>query len=141
MGVLGIACFPLTLLGSWFTVNQNEEAVILSYGSYAETIKDPGMKLSNMWGRDVRKISTKQQSIELPKTTVVDSNGNPLIISAVIVYRIANARRAVLDVENSYTFVRNQTEAEQISRHLCNLLQRKVLQAGALVDSFQLKEI
>ena len=163
--VLGIACFPFTLLGSWFTVNQNEEVVILSYGSYAETIREPGMKFANMWGREIRKISTKQQSIELPKTTVVDSNGNPLIISAVIVYRVANSRRAVLDVENAYVFVKNQaeaalkqtlsrfpyessdgspclkTEAEQIGRHLCNLLQRKVLQAGALVDSFQLKEI
>eukprot|EP00339_Tiarina_fusa_P020505 CAMPEP_0117026498 /NCGR_PEP_ID=MMETSP0472-20121206/19474_1 /TAXON_ID=693140 ORGANISM="Tiarina fusus, Strain LIS" /NCGR_SAMPLE_ID=MMETSP0472 /ASSEMBLY_ACC=CAM_ASM_000603 /LENGTH=194 /DNA_ID=CAMNT_0004733519 /DNA_START=306 /DNA_END=890 /DNA_ORIENTATION=- len=118
-----------------------------------------------MWGREIRKISTKQQSIELPKTTVVDSNGNPLIISAVIVYRISNSRRALLDVENSRIFVKNQaeaalkqtlsrfpyesndgspclkTEAEQIGKHLCNLLQRKVLQAGAMVDSFQLKEI
>mmetsp|Transcript_130599 Transcript_130599/g.194536 ORF Transcript_130599/g.194536 Transcript_130599/m.194536 type:complete len:286 (+) Transcript_130599:34-891(+) len=163
--VLGLACFPFTLLGSWYTLNQNEEAVVLSYGRYSETVQDPGINFSNMWGREIRKISTKQQSIELPKTTVVDSNGNPLIISAVIVYRISNSRRALLDVENSRIFVKNQaeaalkqtlsrfpyesndgspclkTEAEQIGKHLCNLLQRKVLQAGAMVDSFQLKEI
>ena len=163
--ILGIACCPFTILGSWYTLDQNEEAVVLSYGRYSETVREPGMNFSNMWGRSIRKISTKQQSIELPKTTVVDSNGNPLIISAVIVYRISNSRRAILEVENSRIFVRNQaeaalkqtlsrfpyesndgspclkTEAEQIGRHLCNLLQRKVLQAGALIDSFQLKEI
>lgn len=163
--VLGLLCCPVTALCSWYTLDQNQEAVILSYGRYAETVREPGMNFSNMWGRTIRTISTKQQSIELPKTTVVDSNGNPLIISAVIVYRVANAKRAVLDVEDSRIFVRNQaeaalkqtlsrfpyesndnspclkTEAEQIGHHLCNLLQKKVLQAGALVDSFQLKEI
>src|SRR3990167_6106974 len=163
--VLCIACLPFSVLGSWFQVRPNENAVILSYGSYADTITEPGCHFYNMWGRELLTISTKQTSVELPKTTVVDSNGNPLIISAVFVYRVANARKALLDVENIHYFVKSQaetslkqtlsrfpyeshdgspclkTEAEQIGKHLCSLLQQKSLQAGALIDSFQLKEI
>merc|ERR1712217_494539 len=124
-----------------------------------------GLQFSNCWGRNTLTISTKQTSIELPKTTVIDSNGNPLIISAVLVYSIVNARKALLDVENVHWYVRSQaeaslkqtlsnfpyessdgspclkTEAVQIGNHLCNLLQQKVIPAGAMITSFQLKEI
>jgi len=163
--VLCIACFPFSILGSWIAVNQSEEIVMMNYGKYTGTIRDPGIHWANQWGRQALRISTKQRSIELPKTTVVDSNGNPLIISAVIVFSVQNSRRAVLNVENVNTFVQSQaeaslkqtlsrfpyesrdgspclkTEAEQISNHLSNLLQRKVIQAGTVIHSFQLKEI
>merc|ERR1712000_186088 len=162
---MGILCFPFTILGSCYTVEQNQEVVVLSYGKYAETSRSPGIHWSNMWGRSLRPVSIKKCSIELPKTTVIDGNGNPLIISAVIVYEIVNSRRSVLDVEHAPSFIKTQaeaalkqtlsrfpyessdgspclkTEASQIGEHLCSVLQDKVTQAGALVDSFQLKEI
>lgn len=163
--LLSFACFPFTILGSWYTIRPNEEAVVLSFGKYSETAREPGIHFSTMWGRQLCKCSTKKKSIELPKTTVIDSNGNPLIISAVIVYQFINTRRAVLDVDYAEGFVKSQgeaalkqtlsrfpyeshdgtaclkTEAYEIGTHLCSVLQDKVSQAGALVHSFQLKEI
>eukprot|EP00011_Vannellida_sp_DIVA3-517-6-12_P001570 CAMPEP_0114628078 /NCGR_PEP_ID=MMETSP0168-20121206/12630_1 /TAXON_ID=95228 ORGANISM="Vannella sp., Strain DIVA3 517/6/12" /NCGR_SAMPLE_ID=MMETSP0168 /ASSEMBLY_ACC=CAM_ASM_000044 /LENGTH=306 /DNA_ID=CAMNT_0001839439 /DNA_START=24 /DNA_END=941 /DNA_ORIENTATION=- len=163
--VLGLACFPFTALLSWMSVDTNEEIIVLSFGQYAETARDPGLHFSNCFGREVYRCSTKKRSIELPKTTVIDSNGNPLIISAVIVYQFVNTKRAILEVENADGFVKSQaecalkqtlshfpyeshdgspclkTEAQQIGEHLSSKLQDKISQAGALAHSFQLKEI
>jgi len=163
--ILGVVGFPATLLCSWFLLQPNESAVLTSFGNYADSLSTPGCHFYNCWGLQMRKVSTKQISVELQKTTVLDSNGNPLIISAVFVYSIVNARKALLDIENVHTFVTSQgetslkqtlcrfpyeshdgspclkTEAEHIGKHLCNILQQKVMMAGALIHSFQLKEI
>mmetsp|Transcript_8449 Transcript_8449/g.35301 ORF Transcript_8449/g.35301 Transcript_8449/m.35301 type:complete len:298 (+) Transcript_8449:76-969(+) len=163
--LLSLLCFPFTIFGSWYCVKPSEEAVVLSFGKYAETAREPGIHFSTMWGRQMFKCSTKKASVELPKTTVIDSNGNPLIISAVVVYQFINTRRAVLDVDMAHNFVKSQgeaalkqtlsrfpyesndgspclkTEAYEIGTHLCKVLQDKVSTAGALVHSFQLKEI
>jgi len=106
-------------------------------------------------------------SIELGRTTVLDRNGNPLIISGVVVYQFVNPKRAALDVENPVGFVESQAEAvlkqvvsrfpyeasrdvdepclkkeaEFVGKQLCQALQSKVEVVGALIHSFQLKEI
>lgn len=163
--VLGLACFPFTALMSWISVDTNEEIIILSFGKYAETARQPGLHFSNCFGRETFRCSTKKRSIELPKTTVIDSNGNPLIISAVVVFQFVNTKRATLEVENADNFVKSQaecalkqtlskfpyesmdgspclkTEAQLIGEHLTSKLQDKISQAGALAHSFQLKEI
>mmetsp|Transcript_9218 Transcript_9218/g.12883 ORF Transcript_9218/g.12883 Transcript_9218/m.12883 type:complete len:301 (-) Transcript_9218:60-962(-) len=163
--VLGLACFPFTALMSWISVDTNEEVIVLSFGKYAETARQPGLHFSNCFGRETYRCSTKKRSIELPKTTVIDSNGNPLIISAVVVFQFINTRRATLEVDNADYFVKSQaecalkqtlskfpyesmdgspclkTEAQQIGEHLTSMLQDKISQAGALAHSFQLKEI
>jgi len=163
--LLGVVCCPLTLLCSCFTLDQQEEAVLMYWGRYSTTLRDPGLQFANCWGREIRKISTKKICQELPKTSVVDKNGNPLIVSAVVVYHFINTKRAVLDVQNPIAFVQTQgettlkqiisrfpyetlddspclkTEAEHIGQQLCGMLQEKVEVAGARVHSFQLKEI
>ena len=108
--VLGLACFPFTALMSWISVDTNEEVIVLSFGKYAETARQPGLHFSNCFGRETFRCSTKKRSIELPKTTVIDSNGNPLIISAVVVFQVINTQRATLEVENAESFIKSQAE-------------------------------
>jgi len=163
--LVSAVCCPITFLNCCFAVDSNEHALVLSYGNYADTITTPGIHFFPPMGRSVEKVSTKIRSLELPKTTVIDKNGNPLIISAVVTYQILNGRRALLDVENYQRFVLNQaeaalkqglscfpyestdgspclkTEASHIGSQLCHVLQTKVSQAGALIHSFQLSEI
>jgi len=163
--LLGVLCCPLTVLFSCFTLNPQEEMVMLYWGRYSGTVRGSGLHFANCWGRESTRISTKKICQQLPKTTVVDKNGNPLIVSAVIVYNIVNSKRATLDIQNHVSFVQTQaettlkqiisrfpyetmddspclkTEADHIGQELCGLLQQKVEVAGARVYSFQLKEI
>ena len=162
---LGLLCCPLTAVLSWYSLDPQQQAVVTSYGNYAETVKTPGIHFSSCFGRNIQKIDAKITAIELPKTTVIDVNGNPLIISAVVTYQVISAKRAILDVSNVHYFVRTQaetalkqglsrfpyegrngepclkTEAAHIGDQLCHVLQEKVTQAGLVIHSFQLKEI
>jgi len=108
--VLGVMCFPITMC-SCYTVQERESAVLLTYGKYAGTVKEPGIHWANIWGRDLRKISTKVISVDLPHTKVIDANGNPLLISGVLTYQFVSPKKAVLDVENANKFVYTQAQA------------------------------
>jgi len=164
---LGVVCCPLTLMCSWFTLQEREEAVLLSFGKYTGTVQDPGCHFANCFGRDIKKISVRKQSVELPVTKVVDRNGNPLLVSGIVVFQYVNTKRAALDIENANTFVRDQsqavmkqivseypyethegdegaclkTEATEIGSRLVEVLQKKVNIAGAKVISFQFNEL
>jgi regulator of protease activity HflC (stomatin/prohibitin superfamily) len=146
-------------------VSQNQEGVVSYWGEYSGTLRTPGIHVSLPFGRNVQLISTKKISHEIPKLKIVDKNGNPLIISAVIVFSIVNTKRAVFDVDNPLRFVTTQaetvlkqiisrypyethddtpclkTEADLIGKELCSTLQEKIQVAGAYVFSYQLKEI
>lgn len=165
---LGCICCPLTALGSWIPVQTRTEAVVLHFGALTGVYATPGCHFINCWGRDIRVISTAAQSIDLKKTKILDKNGNPLLVSAIIVYHIVDTKRAAIDVANANQFVQLQatavlkqivsqypyespdgkdheislkTEALEVGHQLRTTLQDKIAQAGAVCQSFQLNEI
>ena len=94
-----------------FILNPRQEGVVLRWGKFVEVIRDEGIHFSNPWGRRLVKVPTTQNSLEVPRTTVVEKNGNPIEISAVVVYHVADSRRASLDVADVGTYVRDQAMA------------------------------
>lgn len=83
----------------------------MHFGTYTGTRKEPGCHFINCFGREIRVISTAAQSIDLPQTKILDKNGNPLLVSAIIVYHVVNTKRAAIDVANAYQFVSLQATA------------------------------
>eukprot|EP00056_Hartaetosiga_gracilis_P000413 m.38260 g.38260 ORF g.38260 m.38260 type:complete len:292 (-) comp10198_c0_seq1:232-1107(-) len=163
-----IALCPFTFFANFFTVNQNTEAVVLRFGRYEQTIKDPGCHCNPFCGRSVINISHKLQSVDLPRSqqrVVIDAEGNPLIVSAVATYQIVNSYRAALDVSMPENFLVTQgetvlknviatypyeasdsmpslrTHSSAVSLELKRQLQQRVTPAGILVHGFDLKEI
>lgn len=49
--------------------------------------------------------------MDLPNTKIVDSRGNPLIVSAIVIYQVLNSRKAALKVTNLHYFILNQAQA------------------------------
>ncbi|EGD78189.1 hypothetical protein PTSG_09066 [Salpingoeca rosetta] len=171
---LGTLCCPLsfgsTLLSSFFTVKQQNEAVILRYGRYERTIKTPGLHYSNIFGRTVLPISKQMRSMDLPdersgRRTVLDKEGNPLIVSAVVIYQFVNSYRAAIEISRPTDYLSNQGEAvlknvianyvyeshddspslrthcNMVSHELRERLQERATAAGILVHHFDLKEV
>jgi len=166
--VLGIVFCPMTVLCSWFSVQEQEEVVTLNYGKYTGTIKEPGIHFKNCFGREMRRISKRKISVDLPITKIVDKNGNPLMISGIVVYSFVNSKKASIDMQNANSFVVNQaqavmkqivslypyenlrddehsaclkTESAEIGNKFVHLLQTKVKIAGAQIYSFQFNEM
>ncbi len=61
-------------------------------------------------------MSRKKQVCDVPLSKVIDLNGSPLNVSAVVTYYVENPLRAALAVENCHVFVR--TTAHAVMRQL-----------------------
>uniref|UniRef100_A0A6B2LBS4 Band 7 domain-containing protein n=1 Tax=Arcella intermedia TaxID=1963864 RepID=A0A6B2LBS4_9EUKA len=108
---VGALCLPITLFASLFTVQENQEVVVLNFGKYVEVVKDPGIHWSCCFGRDLIPISKAKISTELPVSKVIDKNGNPVMVSGVVFYYFSNTRKAALDIFDPQAFVRDQATA------------------------------
>lgn len=156
---LGGICFPLTCIGSWYSLQPREEAVILAFGSLVAHEKEPGCHFYNCWGREMKRIFTTRISVEVPTTKITDSTGNPLMVSAVLNYRFTDAKAALLNVQNPMVYVNQQAQAvlkqvvarftydelkaegASVCAQMVNALQPKVETAGAMIESVSLNEL
>lgn len=147
------------------TVNENQGVVVLHMGKLAAVIDEPGLTCINPCCTSKRMVDTKRISMDLPNTKVIDAKGNPVIISAIIVYRITNVVRAALEVANVPAFVRSQgtavmkqvaskypyeargdepslkSEAEMVGSEMVTRLGEKVKSVGVTVLDFLLNEL
>ena len=103
--------FPPVLIFGFFIVNPREEMVILRFGKYVTTLKTQGIRYIHPVGRNLRRISTRDTTLDIATTTVVERNGNPILISAVVVYRVENSMKAALEVEDHNRFIADQASA------------------------------
>ena len=103
--------FPPILLFGFFVVNPREEIVVLRFGKYVTTLKTQGIRWIHPVGRALHRISTRDTTLDIAPTTVVEVNGNPIEISAVVVYRVTDTYKAALHVENHRTFITDQAGA------------------------------
>lgn len=103
--------FPPVLLFGFFVVNPREEIVVLRFGKYVTTLKTQGIRWIHPVGRNLHRISTRDTTLDIATTTVVEKNGNPIEISAVVLYRVEDTYKAALHVENYREFIADQAGA------------------------------
>ncbi len=110
--VIGVSClFPPVLLAGFLVVGPREEVVVLRFGKYVRTLRRQGIYWIHPVGRRIHRVSTQDTTLEIHGTTVVEKNGNPIQISAVVVYRVKDTVKAALDVENYRAFLSDQAGA------------------------------
>jgi regulator of protease activity HflC (stomatin/prohibitin superfamily) len=109
--ILVTVFFPPILLMGFFVVNPREEIVVLRFGKFVTTLRSQGIRWIHPVGRSLHRISTRDTTLDIETTTVVEANGNPIEISAVVVYRIENTYQAALSVADFRTFITDQAGA------------------------------
>ena len=100
----------IVLLGGFTVVNPNESKVVLLFGVYLGSIKQPGFWWVNPFTRR-RRVSLRVRNFESSKLKVNDQDGNPIEIASVIVWRVIETAEAVFHVDDYQNFVKVQTEA------------------------------
>lgn len=99
-----------TVLLTCFTVVQpNTASVIIFFGKYAGVIRENGFYLT-LPLRSAKKVSLRVRNFNSEKLKVNDAGGNPIEIAAVVVFKVVNAAKALLDVNNYEQFVAIQSE-------------------------------
>ncbi|TYK45797.1 SPFH domain-containing protein [Actinomadura decatromicini] len=106
--VLGLA--GLVLLAGLTPVAPNEARVLQLLGRYKGTVRNDGLRWVNPL-TERSKVSTRIRNHETGLAKVNDLDGNPIEISAVVVWQVADTARAVFEVDDFVEFVAFQTEA------------------------------
>ena len=102
--------FVLFLLKGFFIVNPNESKVLVLFGKYSGTVKDNGFFWTNpFYAR--KKLSLRAFNFETERVKVNDSMGNPILISAILVWRVKDTFKAAFEVNDHEKFVRVQSDA------------------------------
>lgn len=100
----------LTCTGGFFTLQPNEGAVLILFGSYRGTVRASGFFFTNPFNK-ILKISLRARNLNGEKLKVNDKRGNPIEIAAVVVWSVRDTAQAVFDVDNYEAFVRIQSES------------------------------
>jgi len=103
--------FGMVLLFGFVIVNPREELVVLRFGKYVTTLRKQGICWIHPVGRAIHRIPTRDMTHDIAVTTVLERNGNPIQISAIIVYRVEDTYKAALEVENYRKFIEDQSSA------------------------------
>ena len=106
LGVLPL----IFILPGLIEVNPNEARVLTLFGEYIGTIKKSGFFYTNPFYTK-KMVTLRAVTLEIPTIKVNDKQGNPIMIGAVVTYRVRDAFKAVFEVENYPDFVKIQSEA------------------------------
>jgi regulator of protease activity HflC (stomatin/prohibitin superfamily) len=91
-------------------VNPNQARVVVLFGDYRGTLKQPGFWWVNpLTGR--RLVSLRVRNFETAKLKVNDHEGNPIEIAAVVVWRVVETAEAIFHVDDYEQFVHVQSES------------------------------
>ena len=113
---VGAVPFILALPGQYL-VQPNEALVLILFGRYRGTVERPGWHLVNPFTRmESRKISLRVHNFTTSVSKVNDAEGNPIEISAVVVWRVVDTAAAVFEVDDFEDFV--YVQSETAIRHL-----------------------
>jgi regulator of protease activity HflC (stomatin/prohibitin superfamily) len=93
LSVVGI--FWLTGL---FIVQPNQTSVLVFFGKYQGTVKQNGFFWLNPF-YSKKKVSLRIRNLESDVIKVNDQQGNPILISAIVVWKVIDTYKAVFDIE------------------------------------------
>jgi len=106
--VLILAAVLISL--SFFMVQPNQAAVLTLFGDYRGSDRTAGLRVANPFYLN-RKVSLRVRNFTTVTSKVNDSNGNPIDIAAVVVWRVIDTARAVFGVDDFTSYVHTQSES------------------------------
>jgi regulator of protease activity HflC (stomatin/prohibitin superfamily) len=115
-GVWGIVLTALGLIlliilyCGFFTLQPNVSAVLILFGAYEGTVRQPGFHWANPFYTKL-KVSLRVRNFNTDTLKVNDARGNPTEIAAVVVWRVQNTAQASFDVDDYKDYVHIQSES------------------------------
>ena len=112
-GLVSAVIVSLIVLIMWaglFMIHPNEAKVLQLFGKYVGTAHEPGLKWANPFFQKTA-VSTRVRNFESGKLKVNDSNGSPIEIAAVVVWKVVDTAEALFEVDDYEEFVQIQSES------------------------------
>jgi regulator of protease activity HflC (stomatin/prohibitin superfamily) len=109
LSLLAIVAIAIVILNGLVILQPNESVVCLLFGSYVGTEHRSGLWWVNPLNAKT-KISRRLETLEAGPLKVNDAVGNPIDIGAVVVWRVEDAAKALLEVGSYANYVKAQSE-------------------------------
>ena len=110
---IGFILASIIVLICWaglFMVHPNEAKVLQLFGKYVGTCHDAGLRWANPFYAKAS-VSVRVRNFESGKLKVNDSNGSPIEIAAVVVWKVFDTAEALFEVDDYVNFVQIQSES------------------------------
>jgi regulator of protease activity HflC (stomatin/prohibitin superfamily) len=155
--ICNVPCF----WAGFFNVQKNHIAVISYFGKFYD-LRPEGLRYTLPFGSDVNRIFVGSQSIIIPNNSdknglakVLDKEGTPIMISAMLNFHVENPVAFQFEVANPKQFLEHQAEAmvkqtcssysydelkqekEEIGKKLCKDIQERCEKTGLRITSLQ----
>jgi regulator of protease activity HflC (stomatin/prohibitin superfamily) len=98
------------ILPGFIAIEPNSSRVLTLFGKYVGTINESGFFWTNPFYMK-KKISLRAYNLETSQLKVNDKQGNPIMIAAVVVWKVRDTFKAAFDVEQYNKFVEIQSES------------------------------
>lgn len=107
--ILLSVCSFFTMLG-FMVIGPNQSMVLTFFGKYAGTVLNNGFFWANPFYVK-RKITLRARNFETEQLKVNDKLGNPILIAAVLVWKVDDTYKAAFNVDNYEQFVKIQADS------------------------------
>ena len=82
-------------------VNQWERGVVFTMGRYSYMM-EPGWRLLVPVFQTFKKVDIRIKAVDVPDQKAITHDNVPVTVNAVIYYKVADAAKAIIEVENFY---------------------------------------
>lgn len=148
----------IILLRSVVQVNEYERGVRFTLGKFSK-IMTPGWNLVLPIFQSYKKVDIRTKAVDVPEQDAITKDNVSVRINAVIYYKIFDASKAILEVENFYyavsqlaqTTMRNVVgsvslnellaERDKISTEICKIIDEATDPWGIKVENVELKDV
>ncbi len=110
LGSIGVVVLDVLCLAGLFVVNPNRGRVLQLFGRYVGTVRDPGLRWANPF-LTKKAVSLRVRNFETERSKVNDTDGNPIEIAAVVVWKVVDTAEALFEVDDYEHYVHVQSEA------------------------------
>src|SRR6185312_258785 len=107
--VVAVIALVIILLTSWFTVDESDQAVILTFGKAEETVTDPGLHFKLPWPiQNVEKLARETLKLEFVfkenggnanETRMITGDENIVLADLVVQWRITDPKKYLFHSE------------------------------------------
>ena len=146
------------VLASLRQINQYERGVLLAMGRYVKT-KEPGWRIVWPIFQSMKKIDIRVKAVDVPDQEAITKDNISVKVNAVIYYKISDAAKAVIEVQDFYyavsqlaqTTMRNAvgevdldkllSSRDEVSERIKIVVDKASDPWGIKVESVELKDI
>ena len=148
----------ILLLLSVRQINEYERGVKFTLGKFSK-IMNPAWRIVVPIFQNYKNVDIRTKAVDVPEQDAITKDNVSVRINAVIYYKVFDASKAVLEVENFYfavgqlaqTTMRNAvgsvsldellSERDKISEEICNIIDKATDPWGIKVENVELKDV